>query len=184
MSSRRRRIIVVGTALTLGLWLMVVVPANLLGVTYPLYRDLRQDDRNAPIQLVAYFGWTVNPTTVSLDLWSTHGVSVADLGRVLLRTASTLSQAPISPRRVNLNRHGRTVYYIDGETFLNLGYAYRLNSKGAIGLIFDLVESLRLPDGTPVTGPLDRDGLYAIAESMRRVPDVMGAWVGVPVGDP
>ena len=124
-----------------------VLVLNLALATVPVAVTLSRDDRNKEMTLVARFGYYLDPTTLTLDLWDASGASTADLTRALFQIAASREAWP-PVRHVTLSRRGTPMFILSGDDFKDLGKDFDAG-ENPVYLMRTLPQRLQRPSGGP-----------------------------------
>ena len=115
------------TAVSTGRWrrltllaAVVVAVVALLYTTVPIAVTVSRGDEDSRVTLVGRFGYYLDPTVLTLDLWALRDATTLDLTRVLFRVAASRQGWP-PVRHVTLSRRSRPVFILPGDDFAELG---------------------------------------------------------------
>ena len=164
---RRWRVVILGSVI--GILLL-----NLGIATLPTALTLSQDDRNDSITLVARFGYYLDPTTLTLDLWAASEASTADLTRALFQVAASRSEWP-RVRYVTLSRRNWPVYILSGDDFAEIGRLFEAG-ENPVYLMRTLPERLYLPSGEPAFERWEGGLLGVLGEQLEDLNEFGKAW--------
>ena len=170
---RRRRLCRRWFIATFGAAIFVLI-LNITFATIPVVITLAKDDRNSTITLLAHFGYYLDPTTLTLDLWGAGEASTTDLTRVLFQIAASRTDWP-QVRRVTLSRRGRPVFIFLGEDFSEIGRLFQAG-ENPIYLMRTLPERLYRPSGERAFESWQGGLLGVVAKQMDDLNDFGQAW--------
>lgn len=158
---------------TLGAVLLCLI-LNLAFATIPVGITLAKDDRNATITLLARFGYYLDPTTLTLDLWDAGEASTADLTRVLFHVAASRTGWP-QVRRVTFSRRGRPLFILPGEVFSQIGRLFEAG-ENPVYLMRTFPERLYLPSSERAFGSWEGGVLGVLTKQMGDLNDFGQTW--------
>ena len=159
------------TILSAALFCLIL---NLTFATIPVEITLAKDDRNSTVTLLARFGYCLDPTTLTLDLWNIDDASTADLTRVLFQIAASRTGWP-QVRHVTFSRRGRPVFILPGEDFSEIGRLFKAG-ENPVYLMRTLPERLYLPSGERAFGSWEGGVLGVLTKQMGDLNDFGQAW--------
>ena len=141
------------------------VLASLLYTTVPIALTLSGDEHSR-VTLVGRFGYYVDPTSLTLDLWAARGATTVDLTRALFQVAASRKRWP-PVRHVTLSRRNRPVFTLPGDEFREL--AELLEAGGnPDDLMRSLPGRLNRPSGERAFGASDGASLDEQMEILNR----------------
>lgn len=153
--------------------LLVIVGANAALVTIPAVQAKSTDPRNASIQLITYFRWGIDPTTVVVDLWSIAGTdSMADVDRVLFDTAQGLKGG--SYTTVQLAYRGQARFQLDGAYFRRIGE--ERDWQNPLYVMQTMPENTRDLDGSPSFDTWTGGALAVMGKQIEQHNDLHVRW--------
>jgi hypothetical protein len=160
--------------------LVVVLGANVVLATAPTMVAESKDPRNNKVQLISYYRFAIDPTTLVLDLWNvSDDGSMADVDRVLLDTAQALQTIPFE--QVELSFRGNPHFVLPGDYFRQLGR--ERDWQNPAYTMRTLPENVLALDGSPAFGQWTGGMLAVVSRQLQDHNDFhhrwwLDSWVG------
>jgi len=128
----------------LAAFVILVLTANFLYVSWPAYSRAASDPRNEKVRIASYLRWGIDPSTLVVDIWSVNsGAAMIDVDRGLLEVAAALKDRSFS--YIILSYRGQPRFRLTGQYFKKLGE--ERDWQNPVYTIRTLAENLQTPEG-------------------------------------
>lgn len=150
--------LIILAAMIIGL-IVTVFGVNYAMLGTKLATVVREDPRNAGVDMSVHYGYWVDPSTIVLNV---NGLGDAnsqmDVSRVVFHLSHALKDA--SPKRVVFAFRGTEKYYVDWPDFKELGTV--VDGQNPVYLLMNFPSKVMSPDGSHAFGTWEGGLLYVI----------------------
>lgn len=158
--------------LILVILIFIIIAANAIIFTYPIYNIALEDSRNEGILAIAYLRFGIFFPYIVFDLWKVENKSNADIQRVFQLFAEYLKN--FNFQRVYLSHHGKLKFYVDGNYFKNLG-EQTYQGKYMFGTV-TIADNLKSLSGYNFFMKSDSTGIFEELNSIKNFNEMHRFW--------